>query len=76
MSAALAPAAHARIAFRASGKTALNRRIAGAFERFGELDEDQIEAAVVARYRSFVAAGHDPADALLLSVRRPELAAA
>ena len=69
MSAALAPAAHARTAFRASGKTALNRRIARTFDRLGELADDQIEAAVVARYRSFVAAGHEPADALLLSVR-------
>ena len=69
MSAVLAPEARARMALRTSGMSSLNRRIASAYERLGELEERQAEAALIARYRSLVAAGHEPADALLLSVR-------
>lgn len=74
MSAALASAARARTLFRASGATSLNRRIASALEHASELEEEQVTAVLTARYRSLVAAGHEPADALLLS-SRPLLAA-
>lgn len=69
MSAALASAALARTLFRSAGTPSLNRRIACAFDRAAELEDVEVEAALTARYRSLVAAGYEPADALLLSSR-------